>query len=112
LLRAKAAAIVTRPGKRLTASVVNAHRFPKNVRGASYAVCSDAPGQSRGGPAGFIHLLNFSKMFHIFLALWLAFACPAHHTNGNNTHPVNATADSGPGDYGHVPPPPPPPPGG
>ncbi|MDO3641284.1 hypothetical protein [Mucilaginibacter sp. L3T2-6] len=50
-------------------------------------------------------------MFHIFLALWLAFACPAqHHSGGNAGHTITATADSGTGgDNGHPPPPPPPP---
>jgi len=51
-------------------------------------------------------------MLNIFFALWLAFACPAHHTNGNDGQTVTINADSGPGDNGHVPPPPPPPPGG
>ncbi|WP_259069925.1 hypothetical protein HDF24_25195 [Mucilaginibacter sp. X4EP1] len=49
-------------------------------------------------------------MLNIFLALWLAFACPAHHNSDNNgNHPiVQADSDLG-GDNGNPPPPPPPP---
>jgi len=54
--------------------------------------------------------LHIWKMLNIFLALWLAFACPAQHTNANNSsNTVTINAETGPGDNGHVPPPPPPP---
>ncbi|MET3611017.1 hypothetical protein [Mucilaginibacter rubeus] len=49
-------------------------------------------------------------MFNLFLAIFMAFACPKHNNQNHNTTAVNATAtnDTG-GDKGHFPPPPPPP---
>jgi len=50
-------------------------------------------------------------MFELFLALFMAFACPAHnHSDNKGTDTVIITADTG-GDGGTIPPPPPPPPG-
>lgn len=78
------------------------------MRGASYAVCSVALEIVSGVAAGFIHYLNFLKMFELFFALFMAFACPAHnnnyHNNGTVTAQDNPPAD---GDNGHVPPKPP-----
>ncbi|HTE01461.1 MAG TPA: hypothetical protein VK668_19375 [Mucilaginibacter sp.] len=51
-------------------------------------------------------------MFELFLALFLAFGCPAHnHTNCNNDNTVTTQGTGG--ENGHVPPgnTPPPPPG-
>jgi len=49
-------------------------------------------------------------MFELFLALFMAFACPAHNHSDKSTNTVIVTADTG-GDGGTIPPPPPPPPG-
>jgi hypothetical protein len=58
---AKKAGADSRLGKQLETPAIDAHTSQKNVRGASYAVCSAAPGIVPGVPAGFIHLLNFGK---------------------------------------------------
>jgi hypothetical protein len=46
-------------------------------------------------------------MFELFLALFLAFSCPAQPDHNCNT--TVTTQETG-GDGGHIPPPPPPPP--
>ena len=61
------------------------------------------------GIAVFIHLLIFKKMYELFLALVMAFSCPAHnHKTDNSNKPIVSRDDTG-GDNGHLPPPPPPP---
>jgi uncharacterized protein YpmB len=63
-----------------------------------------------GGRLLFTQLLNFKKMFYqIFLAIFLALACPSHKTNkqtattrsGATTMAQDTTTLSG-GDNGHI----------
>jgi len=49
-------------------------------------------------------------MFELFLALFLAFSCPAHNDKNDGTHDGTVTTQDNPptgGDEGHIPPKPP-----
>jgi hypothetical protein len=101
---AKNTVVSSRFGKQLPAPVFDAQNFPKNIRSASYLVCGTAPRIVRGAPAGLIHLLNFLKMFNLFFAIFLAFACPKHADkpqHGGTT--VTVQNDTG-GEGEHIPP--------
>jgi hypothetical protein len=70
------------------------------------------PEQGSGYLPDLLTLLNFFEMFEIFLALFLAFACPAQNNNNgtNSNGTVITTLDDTGGGTGHIPPGPPPPP--
>jgi hypothetical protein len=81
--------------------------FPKKSKKRFLRGYSAAP-KRFGGHLLFIHLLNFKKMFKIFLAIALALACAmggTHKASTQTTTTVTAQDSSlTGGDNGHIPP--------